>query len=174
MLLVLLLLGAGIGAATLGWRAERRDWLAAGGALAVTALIGALLPEEQARALIIFGGDAGALVLGAALMATFFAPQGSVFRRGALRWGLLVIGAAGFCDAASTWFAARRDPSEIPFGRIEGVGLSDPSVLVETHGWSERALVSRYVALASLCLLALGALWVWRGLRPWLAARRQE
>jgi hypothetical protein len=42
------------------------------------------------------------------------------------------------------------------------------------HGWSERALVSRYVTLAFVCLMALGALWLWGGLRPWLAARRAQ
>ena len=173
-LLVLLLLAAGAGLAGLGWRAERRGWLLGGVALASAVLVGVLLPDRTARTLIIFGGDAGALVLGAALMATFFALEGSVFRRGGLRWGLLVIGAAGFCDAASTWFAARRDPGEIPFGRMEGVGLSDPSVLVETYGWSESALVSRYVSLAGLCLVVLGVLWFWWGVRPWLAARRSE
>src|SRR5262249_21797183 len=87
-LLVLLLLGTGIGVALLGWRAERRGWLVVGSGLAVLSLVGALVPERVARALIIFGGDGGALVLGAALMATFFSPEGSVFRRGALRWGL--------------------------------------------------------------------------------------
>jgi hypothetical protein len=173
-LLVLALIGGGIGAAVLGWRTERRGWLATGGALAVVACVGAMLPERLARALIVFGGDAGALVLGTALMASFFAPEDSVLRRGAVRWGLLVIGAAGFCDVASTWIAARRDPGEIPFGRIEGVGLSDPSVLVETFGWSERALVSRYISLSGLCLLVLAAVWSWRGLRPWLAARRRD
>jgi hypothetical protein len=146
--------------------------MAGGAALALVVLGGTLVPPQQARALIVFGGGAGALVLGTALMASFFAPEDSVFRRGAVRWGLLVIGAAGFCDAAATWFAARRDPGEIPFGQNEGVGLSDPSVLVEVHGWSERALISRYVSLAGLCLLALAALWAWRGVRPWLAARR--
>jgi len=171
-LLVLLLLGGGIGLVWLGWRAERRGWVVGGASLVVAVVVGLLLSDRTGRVLIIFGGDAGALVLGAALMATFFVPEDSVFRRGGLRWGLLVIGAAGFCDAASTWFAARRDPGEIPFGRMEGVGLSDPSVLVETYGWSERALVSRYVSLAGLCLVALGVLWLWRGVRPWLAARR--
>lgn len=171
-LLILLLLGAGIAVTVLGWRTERRGWLVAGGGLAVLSLVGALLPEKAARALIAFGGDGGALVLGAVLMATFFSPEASVFRRGGLRWGLLVIGAAGYCDVAFTWIAAHRDPGEIPFGRMEGAGLSDPSVLVETYGWSERALVSRYLSLAGLCLLALVALWAWSGLRPWLAERR--
>ena len=132
-LLVLLLLGGASAAAVLGWRAERRGWMVGGAALGAGGPRSVpCVPPQQARALIVFGGDAGALVLGTALMASFFAPEDSVFRRGAVRWGLLVIGAAGFCDAASTWFAARRDPGEIPFGRIEGVGLSDPSVLVET------------------------------------------
>ena len=39
---------------------------------------------DSARAFIVFAGDAGCLVLGALLIATLYAPAGSVLRRGAL------------------------------------------------------------------------------------------
>lgn len=37
----------------------------------------------------------------------------------------------------------------------EGAGLSDPSRLSDQFGWSAEQLVSRYVILGCLCLLAL-------------------
>ena len=84
---------------------------------------------------------------------------------------MLVIGAAAFSDVASTWWAAWRDPGEIPLGQFEGGGLSDASALVETYRWSEHALVQRYLAVAGMCLLALVVLWIVRALRPVLQAR---
>jgi len=170
--LVGLLLGAATGLVVLGRRAGRRSWVVAGGVLGTGVLLGLLVGAGPARALIIFCGDAGAMVLGTLLMSTMFSEEGSRFRQGGLRWGLLVVGAAAFSDVASTWWAARRDPAEIPLGEIEGVGLSDPSVLVEKFGWAERTLVDRYLAVAGICLVALAVLWTVRGLRPLLQARR--
>jgi len=78
-----------------------------------------------------------------------------------LRWGLLVIGAAAFVDTFATWWTARRDDDVIPFGEIEGVGLSDPSQLTDVYGWTVRALIARYVALGLLCLMTLTLTWLW-------------
>ena len=103
--------------------------------LAVLQFCGTTAHVDTAQLAIIFGGDGGAMVIGTLLILTFFAPEGSKFRHGALRWGLLVIGAAAFVDTASTWWRARTDLGVIPFGEIEGVGLSDPSKLAEA-GWS--------------------------------------
>ena len=167
-----LLLGGAAMVIYLGRRAERRSWVVGGSVFLGLVLLGQLLSKPAARALITFMGDGGAMILGTLLMATVFTEASSPFRRGALRWGLLVIGAAAFSDAASTWLAARRDPAEIPLGELEGVGLSDASRLVETHGWSEGTLVSRYLWVAALCLAALGVLWVLRGVRPYLRQRR--
>ena len=78
------------------WKA--RNWYPAA-ALAVVAILQlfcTLLPAHQAHALIIFGGDGGALVLGTLLMISFYAPRESAVYRNGLRWGFLVIGAAGF------------------------------------------------------------------------------
>jgi len=166
-----LLLGGAAMLVYLGRRAERRSWVVGGSALLAVVLLGQLVPERTGRMLITFMGDGGAMVLGALFAATFFTEASSPFRQGALRWGLLVIGAAAYSDATSTWLAARRDPAGIPLGEIEGVGLSDPSRLVETHGWSETALVSRYLWVAGLCFVALAALWVMGGLRPYLRQR---
>lgn len=169
--LVLMLLGLASALGFLGRRAERTAWVLGGGTLGALVLLGLLVSEAHARALIAFGGDAGAMVLGALLVSTMFARESSPFRRGALRWGLLVIGAGAFSDVASTWWAARRDPGEIPFGQFEGGGLSDASALVETYGWSERVLVSRYLWVAGLCISGLTVLWVVRALRPALQRR---
>ena len=166
-----LLLGAATGLVVLGRRAGRRSWMVGGAALGSVVALGLVLGAGPARALIAFAGDAGAMVLGALAMCAVFGGESSRLRQGALRWGLLVIGAAAFSDVASTWWAAHRDPGEIPLGQIEFGGLSDASVLVETHGWTEQALVGRYLAVAGLCLAALAAVWTLRALWPLLRSR---
>ena len=141
---------------------RRARLVAAGVALGALQLVGTcVLSRESARALITFGGDGGAMVLGTALMATFFAGSSTRIYRGRLRWGFLVIGAAAFVDTFATWWAARADDDAIPFGEIEGVGLSDPSTLSEVYGWSTALLVHRYVTLGCACLAVLCGLWVW-------------
>jgi hypothetical protein len=167
----LLVLTGGVGLIIAGRRSDRTAWVLGGGALCALVILGVMVRERQARALITFGGDAGALVIGALFMAAFFVGPESRLRRGGLRWGLLVIGAAAFSDVASTWWRARRDFAEIPFGRIEGVGLSDPSVLVETHGWSEPGLVRAYLTMVVVCGLVLAGLWVRRAAWPWWVRR---
>jgi hypothetical protein len=166
-----LLLGAGTGLVVLGRRAGRRSWMVGGAGLGSVVALGLVLGAGQARALIAFAGDAGAMILGTLAMCTVFGGESSRFRRGALRWGLLVIGAAAFSDVASSWWAAWRDPAEIPLGQIEFGGLSDANVLVETYGWTEQALVNRYLAVAGLCLATLAVVWTMRALRPLLQAR---
>ena len=166
-----LLLGTAAGLVVLGRRAGERTWRVAGGVLGAVVLVGLLLGPQSARPLIVFGGDAGAMVLATLLMLTLFSADGSGVRRGGLRWGLLVVGAAAFSDVASTWWGARRDPGEILLGQMEGGGLSDASVLVETYGWAEQTLVGRYVAVAAICVVALTVVWALRGVRPLLQAR---
>ena len=118
-----------------------------------------VLSPGKARMLITFGGDAGCLVLGSLLMTTVYAHRHSKLRQGSLHWGYLGIGAAAFMDAFSQWWAARSDFERIPFGHIEGVGLSDPSKLVDVHGWSETELILRYTWLGLACLAALAVLY---------------
>lgn len=166
-----LLLGGATSLVVLGRRAGRRSWTVGGAVLGTVVALGLLLGAGTGRALVAFAGDAGAMVLGTLAMCTVFSGESSRFRQGAVRWGLLVIGAAAFSDVASTWWAARRDPGEIPLGQIEGSGLSDASVLVETYGWTERALVGRYLTVAAVCLAALAAVWTLRALRPLLRSR---
>lgn len=157
---VVLVLAGALGlTAWRAWRA-RRTLVAAGAGVALAAqVVCTLLPAKAAQALVTFGGDAGAMVLGGALFATIWSHPEGRLGRGALRWGFLAIGAAALVDALHTWVGALRDPAVLPLGRIEGVGLSDASKLMEVHGWSAGALAGRYVALGVVVLLALGAGW---------------
>jgi len=164
LLVVILSLALVLGTVLL-WRAGRR-WTAAGlGALLGLQLFLTLgLSAPRAEALIAFGGDAGCSVLGVALMCTFYANSESNLVRGWLRWGFLVIGAFAFSSALATWWAARTDFDAIPFGEIEGVGLSDPSRLTETYGWTTHQLINRYLAIAGVSFAILTAFYL-RGLR---------
>ena len=141
-----------------GWRRARLAIALGGLALALLQFAGTRAPVDDAQAWITFGGDGGAMVIGTLLIACFFVDK---LREHGLRWGLLVIGAAAFVDTFATWWAARSDPDVIPFGEIEGVGLSDPSKLQEVYGWSTAELVHRYVVLGVACLVALAAIYAW-------------
>ena len=145
-----------------GWTTRRRAAIAAGIALAALQLAGTLgTGPHHAHAAITFGGDAGAMVLGTLLMLTFFAPAESRLRTNHLRWGFLVIGAAALVDTFSTWWAARSDTDVIPFGEIEGVGLSDPSKLSEDYGWTTEQIVHRYVTVGVACCIVLALAWAY-------------
>jgi len=141
------------------WKAQRWGWVCACGAVLILQLIFLSLPSFTDEALIIFGGDGGAMVLATILMATFYAPRESaLYKSWGLRWGLLAIGALTFMHVFRTWSGPLED---IPFGEIEGVNLSDPSLLTEMYGWSVTQLVDRYLGLAMVCFVALLALYVW-------------
>jgi hypothetical protein len=143
-------------AAGWSWRRERRLLTAALGALlAIQIFCTVALSVARAKQFVVFMGDGGCLVLGSLLMLTVYAPEESALKRGWLRWGFLVIGAAAFADAFAQWWAARTDFDSIPFGRNEGAGLSDPSVLSETYRWSTDQIVHGYVALGCVCLAVL-------------------
>ena len=144
------------------WRAEKYGYLPVLLALLVAQGIGTFyIREETAQMLFTWGGDGFGMVLAAALMATFFFGKRTELYKGWLRWGFLVIGAAAFSDMFGTWWAARSNRDAIPFGEIEGVGLSDPMKLLEEHGWEIPDLVRRYfvTGLASLGGLALVYAW---------------
>lgn len=139
-----------------GWRRARISIVLVGLALALLQFAGTRLDDDAAQTWITFGGDGGAMILGTVLIATFFVPR---FREHGLRWGFLVIGAAAFVDTFATWWSARSDIDAIPFGEIEGVGLSDPSKLQEVFGWTTDQIVHRYVTLGVACLVALAAIY---------------
>ena len=140
----------------LSWKSERRGLLWAAGAMLIVQLIFLRLPAGPS---IVFGGDAGAFVLGTVLMATFYAPRESgIYKSWGLRWGLLAIGAISFVQVFLLWSGP---PEDIPFGEIEGVNLSDPSLLTTVYGWSVTQLVDRYMRLATVCLAILAGLYIW-------------
>lgn len=144
------------------WGSQRMTLFAVGLVLAVAQFVGTAGSSHDTQTMAFtFGGDAGAMVLGSVLMLAFFVGPASRLRAGGLRFGLLAIGAAALVDTFATWWAARSDPDVIPFGEIEGVGQSDPSKLVEVHGWTVAQLVDRYVTVGVLCLAVVLAGWAW-------------
>ena len=135
-------------------RAKHRPLTVALSVLLGLHLLGAyLISSTTAQMAFSFGGDAGNLVFGPLLMLTFHLPREHAIKRRWLHWGFVVIGAFAFCDVANQWWRAAGDVAEIPFGRIDGVGYSDASKLVEQFGWSEAALVRRYNVLAAIGLV---------------------
>jgi hypothetical protein len=153
---VLLLASAIIFGGYVAWKTERWAWLCAAVLLLLFQLTMLSVPSE---ALIVFGGDGGAMVLGTILMATFYAPRESALGRSwGLRWGLLAIGALAFMQVYRLWSGPYAD---FPFGEIEGVNLSDPSLLTDMYGWSTAQLVDRYMRLAEVCFASLFAVYVW-------------
>ena len=144
------------------WRAENRLVVALGGAVLLLAAIGTLgLREKTANMLIVFAGDALGMVLGTLLMMSFFFGKDTQLYKGSLRWGFVAIGAAAYVDMFGTWWAARKDKGRIPFGEMEGTGLTDATKLVDDHGWTVDQLVNRHVAVGVACLLALIAVYAW-------------
>jgi hypothetical protein len=165
---ILILMSAIIAGGFLAWKMERWGWVCIAGGLLVAQLIFLSLPNPGA--LIIFGGEGGGFVLATILMATFYAPRESaLYKSLGLRWGLLVFGAMTFMHVFRTWTGPLED---LPFGEIEGVNLSDPSLLTEMYGWSVTQLVDRYVRLAEVCLVVLFAVYVWGLISTYLETRR--
>lgn len=155
--LVLVLLLAAI--AYRAWRADRLVIVTIAALLGAAVFVATTSSRATALTAFTFGGDGGALIIGTLLVLAFFLPRA---RAGGLRWGLLAIGAATYVDVAMSWYQARRDTDAIPYGVIEGVGLSDPTKLVEVHGWSEPQMIGRYVGLAGACLAAILLVWIWQ------------
>jgi hypothetical protein len=154
------------------WQAEKLYLVVIGAVLLVVQAIGTFfIRERTAEAIFTFGGDGMGMVLAAALMATFFFGKRTQLYKGWLRWGFVCIGAAAFSDMFATWWVARNDFTAIPFGEIEGVGLSDSLRLVQEHGWTEAALVRRYVTVGVSCLAALALVYAWGVRLAWRKAK---
>jgi hypothetical protein len=174
---VVILLAAGLCLLTAwGWR-TRRTWAVAAGASGLfLQLVFTLLPRSTAGALFSFAGDAGGMILGTVLFATIWShPEGRLAQTW-LRWGFLVIGAAGLVDPLRTWIPAAVSNGEIPLGVIDGVGKSDASQLFEIHRWSLSDIAGRFATVGVGCLGALviaypvGLAWAKRRLRAAEAA----
>jgi hypothetical protein len=159
-LLVVLAVTAAIGfAGYKAWVAQRWAWVIAAGAVLMVQLLCLTVWRYYAECFIIFFGDGGALVLATILMAMFYIDhESALYKNWGMRWAFLAIGALTFMDVYLTWTGPLED---IPFGEMEGVNLSDPSLLMEMYGWSVLLLVDRYIRLARICLMALAVIYLW-------------
>jgi hypothetical protein len=165
--IVLFLSAAFIFGGFLAWKMERWGWVCAAGALLLLQIT--ILSAHHDEAIIVFFGDGGAMVLATILMATFYAPRESaLYQSWGLRWGLLVIGALTFMHVYCLWSG----PFEgIAFGEIEGVNLSDPSLLTQMYGWNVAQMIDRYLLLAKVCFVVLFGLYVWGVVSAYLEVR---
>ena len=167
--IVLVLTATIVLAGLLAWKAQRWEWALAASAVLMLQVIFLNLP---AGAAIVFCGEGGAMVLATILMAMFYAPRESALCQSwGLRWGLLVIGALSFMHVFRTWTGPFED---IPFGEIEGVGPSDPTLLTEMYGWPVTQVVDRYVRLGAICLVFLGGMYVWGLVSAYLQTSRSS
>ena len=154
------------------YKAEKIYLVVLGAVLLLVQAFGTFyIRDVTAEMVFTFGGDGIGMVLAVMLMATFFFGKRTQLYKGWLRWGFLVIGAAAFSDMFATWWAARNDIGKIPYGEIEGVGLSDSAKLVELHGWSVQMLVRRFLTVGFACLAALAAVYAWGVWAAWRKAK---
>ena len=143
------------------WQARNQLSLYACAALLLTQVVGTFIIKlDTAHMLFTFGGDGMGMVLATLLMASFFFGKETQLYKGSLRWGFLVIGAAAFVDIYATWWRSREDESTIPYGTTGGMA-TDAMKLVDDYGWTLQTLVSRYVTLGLVCLLALALVYAW-------------
>jgi hypothetical protein len=157
------------------WLAQNLLLVALGGTIILLQLVGTLgIKEHTAQMLIVFGGDGLGMILATLLMASFYFGKETNLYKGSLRWGFVAIGAAAFVDMFSVWWATRTDKGRIPFGEMEGTGLSDATKLVDEYGWTIDQLVARHVTVGVLCLLALAAVYAWGAWRAWQAAQARR
>ncbi len=158
-----LLLAAAIGFMMYrAWQRENRALVGLSAGLLLLQAIGTfVLKAKTAQMLITFGGDGIGMVIATLLMATFFFGKDTQLYKGSLRWGFLAIGAAAFTDMFAVWWAARSDFGTVPFGEMEGIGLSDATKLVDWYGWDTAAMIRRYVGLGLACLAALALVYAW-------------
>lgn len=171
ILIPLLLLGVATPIVLRGWQTRDTLLFRAGGLFVLVVAAGLLVSDDTAAMLVVFAGDAGGMVLATLMMASFFCGRNTQLYRGNLRWGFVGIGAGAYVEIASVWLSARQDRANLPFGEIEGVGLSDALRLSTQWGWSDTALVNRHLAVAIVCVLALALLYA-RGVQRAAQATR--
>jgi hypothetical protein len=100
---VMLVVAAAIGFSAFRLWSTRKAWAVVVALLLPLQAIGSFsLSGRRADALILWAGDGGCMVIGTLLLLSFYARESSPLRKGWLRWGVLVIGAAAFADAFAT------------------------------------------------------------------------
>ncbi len=157
------------------WQAERKTLTYTMGGVALFVLVCTYgLSERSAQTAITFFGDGGMMIFGGALVLTFWVPVGTHIHTSWLRWGFIVIGALAYLDGVFTWWPARKDASVIPYGEIEGVGLSDATKLIDVAGWTQQELIDRYVYVIVTVGAIMLARWIYGVWRITLEMARED
>jgi hypothetical protein len=114
------------------------------------------LPTQEMA--VSFGGCAGELIYGAALVVLFHHRLPDRSRWDYFRWAALVMGAWVLVDASVFWRGCALDWSRIPWGGLFADD-GDMTLLRDQHHWDELKITGRYVALSRGCLAVVGLWW---------------
>lgn len=112
-----------------------------------------MLENNTVQMLIIFGGDAMGMVLATVVMSTFYLGKNTQLYKGAVRWGLVFIGAAAFMDMFMSWWRGQYDISSIGYGTTGGM-YTDAYLLINQYRWGWDEMISRHLTVAYACMLA--------------------
>jgi hypothetical protein len=157
---VLVLFGL-LALANYGRKKMQVGWIVLAAFLLVMQGIGTfMLSSRDAEMYIVFGGDAGGMVLATGLMLSFYFGSETQNYKGGLRWGFIGIGAAAFADMFMTWWRAADDRLAVPYG-LSGGEPTDAFKLINYHTWSWEQLISRHVNVGIACLIVLLVFYVW-------------
>ncbi len=142
-----------------GWQ-ERKPWpvIFAAGLAVLQAGMTWLLPAEQARLWIVFGGCGGQFYLSALMVALFYFEFPEKFKWGACRYVFLFIGASSFYETYTFWRKVKYGMVPLPYGSMvngEEDASGDLDTLSADFGWSDRQIIATYNHLGNVCLAAL-------------------
>lgn len=156
-----------------GYAVVRRRWGVAALALGLWGVQLALtfgLDRAEHRALLLWAGCAGELVLSALLAASFYARMRPRLRWDLARWLAFPVGVYVLLDQSLTWWSTRTDPDRIPWGGAFSTD-GDMDQLHTAFGWSEAAITRSYLRLAAAAFVLLALVWATSTARAWWRTR---
>ncbi len=158
---------------------ERRPFavVVAAGLFAAFLVVTFGLSADRWREIMLLGGIAGEIVLGAFAVASFYFPMPDRLRWDFFRIVVMPLGALSLVASARLWIAIARGEEGMPLGSLFGAhgdGTGDLDRLMAEFDWTRDALVGLYLTLAALACAALLALYGVFGLRTLAASRRRR
>jgi hypothetical protein len=126
------------------------------------------IPSDTKLMLVIWGGQAGELVLSSVFIAMFHFRMPEFFSWQKNRYIFLIIGLVTLTNATLTWHKAIGDFEKLPrgavfdFGKIfTGESGGDIDRLIRDFGWSEPMLANHYLWISWLCIISVVTNYLW-------------
>ncbi len=148
-------------------RREQRPWpqVLAIALLSLQFLMTWLLSADMFEQLNAFGGIGGEFYLSTLLIVSFHFSLPAYWRWEVWRYPATLGAAFTFWGSFRQWRRIQAGWEDIPWGSLwGGPEHGDMNTLYYDFGWSDTQIISTYNHLASLCLLIMLALYLWRAL----------